>query len=167
MASLSQAHEDPKNQLWDQIDGVHAGMLGLEGLHMHMKPMAPFVDRTTNTIWFYTRSDAEMVQQLKPGARAHFCVVGKNHDYHACVSGVISERKDSAKIDEYWNAVVEAWYHGGKKDPNLTMLALHVDDGEIWASTGNTIAFGWEIAKANLNEDKEPDVGVHRRLAFA
>ncbi|MNL70780.1 hypothetical protein D3C87_1958320 [compost metagenome] len=59
-----------------------------------------------------------------------------------------------------------AWYDGGKEDPLLTMLALTVDDGEIWASTSNSLRFGWEIAKANLKNHQEPDVGVHRRLAF-
>ena len=47
------------------------------------------------------------------------------------------------------------------------MLALHVDDADIWASTDSTLKFGWEIAKANLQEDKMPDVGVRQHLSFA
>jgi len=95
MASFSEARETPVEQLWDEIEDIHAGMLGLEGGHMHMQPMAPFAD------------------------------------------------------------------------PKLTMLALKLDDGEIWASTGNPLKFGWEIAKANLSDDKQPDIGVHRRVSFA
>lgn len=167
MASFTEARETPVAQLWDEIDDIHAGMLGLEGGHMHMQPMAPFADPTTNTIWFFTKTDSELVRHLRPGARAHFCVIGKDHDYHACLGGVISERRDPAKIDEYWSSIVEAWYEGGKSDPKLTMLALHLDDAEVWASTGNPLKFGWEIAKANLNDNKEPDVGVHRHLTFA
>ncbi|MGO7573195.1 general stress protein, partial [Rhizobium ruizarguesonis] len=49
----------------------------------------------------------------------------------------------------------------------LTMLSLHVDDAEIWVSTGNTLKFGWEIATANLDDDKMPDVGIKRHLQFA
>lgn len=167
MASLSEAREEPGNQLWDEIENVHAGMLGLEGMHHHMQPMAPFVDRQTNTIWFYSKADTELVRSLKPGMRAHLCIIGKDHDYYACLSGAIRERKEIAKIEEYWSSIVEAWYDGGKKDPLLTMLALHVDDAEIWAATGNPLRFGWEIAKANLKEHEQPDIGVHRRLAFA
>lgn len=167
MVSLSDARDAPAKQLWEQIDKVHAGMLGLEGQHMHMQPMAPFADPKSNTIWFYTRTDSEIVEKLRPGSRAHFCVVGKEHDYYACLSGMLVERRDPEKIREYWSSVVEAWYENGKDDPTLTMLALHVDDGEIWAATGNPLRFGWEIAKANMQDNKEPDVGVHRRLAFA
>ncbi|MGV8939008.1 MAG: pyridoxamine 5'-phosphate oxidase family protein [Allorhizobium sp.] len=167
MSNLSHAREAPTKQLFDQIGDIHAGMLGLEGSQMHMQPMAPFADAKTNTIWFYTRKDSDMVKALRPGQRAHFVVVGKGHDYHASLGGVIEERHDAAKIDQYWSSVVEAWFEDGKKDPQLTMLALHLDDGEIWASTGNSLKFAWEIAKANLNDEETPDVGVHRRLAFA
>lgn len=167
MASSTEARETPAEQLWEEIEGVHAGMLGLVGSEMHMQPMAPFVDRQTHTIWFFTKTDSELVTALRPGSRAHFCVVGKKHDYHACLSGRLVETKDPAKIDEYWNSVVAAWYEGGKSDPTLTMIALSLDDAEIWASTGSTLKFGWEIAKANLSPEKTPDVGVHRQIRFA
>lgn len=167
MVSLTEARETPVKQLWDEVDDIHAGMLGLEGTHMHMQPMAPFADRDTNTVWFFSRTDSELVQKVGvAGSRAHFCVVGKDHDYHACLSGKLSVRRDPGKIEEYWSAIVAAWYDGGKDDPALTMLALEVDDGEVWASTGNSLRFGWEIAKANYKEHQQPDVGVHRRLAF-
>lgn len=167
MASFSEAREEPAKQLWDEIDGIHAGMLGLEGSHMHMQPMAPQSDRKTNTIWFYTKTDSDLVQAVRPGARAHFCVVGKDHDYHACLSGTLDVKRDAAKIDEYWNSVVAAWYEDGKNDPKLTMLSMHLDDAAIWASTDSTLKFGWEIAKANLDDDKTPDVGVNVHLRFA
>jgi hypothetical protein len=44
------------------------------------------------------------------------------------------------------------------------MLALEIEDAEIWASTGSKLKFGWEIAKANLNPEEEPDVGVKTHI---
>jgi general stress protein 26 len=167
MASFSEAREHPAQQLWEQINAVHAGMLGIDGFDMHMQPMAPHADPTTNTIWFYTKTDADIVKAIKAGTRARFCLVGKDHDYHACLAGKIEVRVDQAKIDEYWSSVTAAWYEDGKKDPKLTMLAMHVDDAELWISTGSKLKFGWEIAKANLDDDKMPDVGVKRHLKFA
>jgi len=167
MASLTEAREAPKRQLWDEINGVHAGMLGLEGTHMHFQPMAPNVDTKTNTIWFFTKADTDLVRAIGAGGRAHFCVTGKNHDYHACLSGPIEVRLDAAKRDEYWSAVTAAWYEQGKEDPLLTMLAFKVDDAEIWASTNSTLKFGWEIAKANMTDEKMPEVGVKQHLTFS
>jgi general stress protein 26 len=132
-----------------------------------MQPMAPHADPKTNTIWFFSKKDAHLVQSIKSGMRAHFCVVGKDHDYHACLSGTLEVRHDKTKIDEYWNSVTAAWYEHGKADPLLAMLALHVDDADIWASTDNSLKFGWEIAKANFKDHQTPEVGVRQHLAFA
>lgn len=167
MASSSEARENPVEQLWDEMADVHAGMLGLLGADVLMRPMAPQADRSTHTIWFFTKTDTELVKALRPGSRGQFCIIGKNHDYHASLTGSLAAVHDQAKIEEYWNSVVAAWYEGGKSDPTLTMLALSLDAGEIWASTGSSIKFGWEIAKANLNPEKTPDIGVHRDVRFA
>jgi general stress protein 26 len=168
MADLKMAEHDTEKQLFDEIDDIHAGMLGVSGSGLHMQPMAPQLDREARTIWFFTRKDAELVKAVADagaGAHAHFCVVGKNHDYHACLAGPIREGLDAAKRDEYWNSVVEAWFDGGKDDPMLTMLALRLDDAKIWASTDSKLKFGWEIAKANLT-DEDPHVGVTKHLRF-
>ena len=165
MADLEKARSEPKEQLWDQVDDIHAGMLGVEGFGQHMQPMAPQVDRDASTIWFYTRKDSDLAKAAGDGAKAHFCVVGKSHDYHACMSGSLRQTEDRAKIDQFWSPIVEAWFEGGKDDPALTMLALSLEEAAIWASSANPITFGWEIAKANLTDD-QPDVGVKTHVNF-
>ncbi|HET7411410.1 MAG TPA: pyridoxamine 5'-phosphate oxidase family protein [Pararhizobium sp.] len=165
MADLKAAKTDAEHQLWEQIDGVHAGMLGVEGAGA-MQPMAPELDREAKTIWFFTRKSTDLARQAaRPGARGLFALVGKHHDYHASLSGRLEERLDPAMRDRFWNSVIEAWFEGGKDDPDLTMLALKLDEGHIWASTDSTLKFGWQIAKANMTH-AEPDVGVTRQLTF-
>lgn len=56
MASFSEARENPVDQLWNEIDDVHAGMLGIVGSDLTMRPMAPQADRSTHIIWFFTRT---------------------------------------------------------------------------------------------------------------
>lgn len=166
MADLKDAREKPADQLWDQIDDVKAGMLGVEGSGQHMQPMAPQLDRDANKIWFFTKKSSDLLKAVGDGAKAHFCVVGEHHDYHACLAGRLRENRDAAKIDEYWNPVVAAWYPEGKDDPDMTLLELSLEDAAIWASKGNPILFGWEIAKANATHE-EPDLGVRNHIAFA
>ncbi len=163
MADLSKTKSDPLQQLWDVMEHVHAGMLGVQGSDHHMQPMAPYVEKESNSVWFYTKSDSTLVETVHAGSRAHFCVISKDHDYHACLSGAIDEVKSRDHIEKFWSPMVAAWYEGGKDDPFLTMLQLKVDDAAIWASTGSTLRFGWEMAKANLT-NQEPDVGVFTEL---
>ncbi|WP_426125866.1 pyridoxamine 5'-phosphate oxidase family protein [Pararhizobium sp. PWRC1-1] len=165
MADISKTKTDPLQQLWDVLDDVHAGMLGVEGSGQHMQPMAPFVEKESNSIWFFTRTDSDLIQAARTGDRAHFCVISKDHDYHACLAGAIDEVKSRDHIDKYWSAPVAAWFEGGKDDPSLTMLQLKLDDVAIWASTNSTLKFGWEIAKANLT-GKEPELGYHTQISL-
>lgn len=165
MTDLKLAHSDPEKQFWDQLDGHTAGMLGLEGVSQHPQPMAHFIDKTEKRLYFFVAKDSDMVRVLKPGATARYLFISTSHDYHASVKGALTVSNDPAKIDEYWSPVVEAWFDG-KNDPNMVLLALDLHDAAVWASTNSTIRFGWEVAKANMAEDHEPDVGVTNHINF-
>ncbi len=166
MSDLKMAQNDPEALLWRELGKVHAGMLGVEGSGQHLQPMAHHVDPEGRTLWFLTKRDTDLVQALHPDAKAHFAVIAKDQDFHACMSGPIGVRHDRAKLDEIWSPVSAAWFDGGKDDPDLVMLALDLRSAGIWASTGSTLAFAWQIAKANATGDT-PDVGVHNVVEFA
>ena len=166
MADIRAAREKPIEQFYEAVENVHAGMLGLDGSKLQMQPMAPQLDRAAKTIWFFARTDAEIVEETGPGARAHFVVIGRNHDYHASVSGPIEIRKEREVIDRYWSRITEAWFEGGKDDPKLTVLALRLEDGEAWVSTDSSLKFGWEIARANLSVEHDPEIGMKVPLKF-
>ena len=141
-------------------------MLGVEGSGQHMQPMAHHPDETGQSLWFLTRRDSDLVASVGSGAQAHFCVISKAQDFHACLAGRLEEAMDRTRLDAMWNPVTAAWFDGGKDDPRLVMLALRLSDAAIWASTGSSARFAYEIAKANLTDD-DPDVGVHNVVRFA
>ncbi|WEZ81979.1 pyridoxamine 5'-phosphate oxidase family protein [Rhizobium sp. 32-5/1] len=165
MVDLSKTNKDPLQQLWDILEDTRAGMLGVEDSGQPMQPMAPQLEKESNSVWFYTRSDSDLVKAVHGGGRAQFCVISKDHDYHAYLAGSISENKSREHIDKFWSPVISAWFEGGKDDPLLTMLQLKLDDAAIWASSNNTLRFGWEMAKANLT-GKEPDLGVRTHISL-
>lgn len=164
MSDLKLAESDPKKQLWDEIEYVRAVMLGMPGAGMHMQPMAPMASREENSIWFFTKTDTELVQKAGSG-KAHLCLVSDDQDYHACLSGTLKVNKSKEHIDRYWSSVVSAWFDEGKDDPKLTMVQFTPDDAAIWASSDSALRFGWEIAKANMTDD-DPHVGVHKQFAM-
>lgn len=166
MADLEMAREHPEKQLWDQIEDIDAGMLGFEGSTDHMQPMAPMADPAASSLWFFTSRSSDLGQKAATGGRAHFCLIGKTHDYHACLMGELKENRDETKIDEHWSPIVAAWFDQGRKDPDMTLLQFRLEHAAIWASTGNPISFGWQIAKASLTDDT-PDIGVRNEIVFS
>ncbi|AJE45545.1 pyridoxamine 5'-phosphate oxidase family protein [Celeribacter indicus] len=158
--------KDPREALIKEMKDLRAGMLGVEGTHQHMQPMTHYPDWDRNEIWFLTSKDTDLVRSLSPGAKAHFCVMSADQDFDACLRGTLTETRDPGKLEEIWSPVAAAWFHGGKEDPDLTMLRLALEDAALWGSSASALKFGFEIAKANLNEDEKPNIGTHRVITF-
>lgn len=165
MGHTRKTEEQPEQQLWEQLDKVRAGMMGIEGSHSHMQPMAHQADKDgAARLWFFTSRSGDLFREMGSGSHAHFCLISKDQDYHACLMGDLTENRDSAKIDAYWNDHVAAWFKG-KNDPDMALLEFDLLDAAIWASTKNPIRYAWEIQAAK-NSGKEPDLGARARVDF-
>jgi Pyridoxamine 5'-phosphate oxidase like len=99
------------------------------------------------------------------GATAHYCLVGEDTGYFACLRGAIRQSDNSEMLDELWNAVAAAWFTG-RDDPDLLLLEMSLRDGEVWSATDSRFQFGLEIARANLDRDAKPDIGAHAIVRF-
>lgn len=166
MADLERTRSDATGQLFDEMERVHAGMLGVVGSGHPMQPMSQFLDRDARCLYFITASDTGLVADVGLGAQAEFCVTGKDHDFYACLQGPLTVSEDRAKLDEIWSRVAEAWFEEGRDDPKVTLLEMPIAEASVWASSGSTLTFAWEIAKANVAEGKTPDIGEHKVIDF-
>lgn len=104
-------------------------MIGLMNSREHHEPMtAQIDDDQPNTLYFFAGKDNRIAGGGE--AMAHF--VGKGHDFFACLSGNVVQNNDRAQIDKLWNKQAEAWFPGGKDDPNLALLRFDIDSAELW-----------------------------------
>ena len=149
-----------QERLWQEIGKARYGMLGLVGrapVH-HFQPMTAFCEADNGQIWFFARTDAHLTQAVEQGGEAMFIVQARDQGFQACVGGRLTRQPDRARIEQYWGPIVSAWYPGGKDDPRLTLLRFDLSDAQVWLSETNPLAFGLQIAKANVTRRK-PDVG--------
>lgn len=167
MTDIAKTRAEPIDQLFDIVGDIHAVMLGLDQPGQPMRPMAPQIDENRKTIWFYSKRDSVLGNTMtgKPNARARVCLVSKDHDYHAHISGILSEETRPEMIGKFWSPVIAAWFDEGKGDPNLLMLRFDPAEADIWASSDSALRFVWEIARANLS-DHEPDLGETTHVVF-
>ncbi len=158
--------DDPRAALFAAMDEVRVGMLGVLASGRHMQPMTHFPDRATSTVWFITSTETDLVRSVGVGARAHYCVTGLDHDFHACLAGMIEQSEDRAKLEGLWSPVVGAWFAGGIEDPTVCLLRLMPQEAALWASTDSGARFGLEVLRANLSADHRPDLGDHAVIRF-
>ena len=160
--------KDAEKHLWDALEDTRVGMLGLAGGEpRHMQPMTAFVDRETDSLWFFTYRDTDLARDVtvQGGHYAMFCLVSKDQHLYACLGGELEEQFDRERMDRYWDPVVAAWYPDGKDDPRLTLLRMKLDDAQVWVSRAGPVRFAFEIAKANLTKDR-PDLGERADIRF-
>jgi general stress protein 26 len=118
-----------KQRFWKELSESPFLMVGLEDAHQHSVPMTAQLDKHANhCFWFYTSKD----NRLARGGKAMAQFASKDHYLFACIEGTLAAETDPAVVDRYWSKEVEAWYPGGRSDPNLLMLRFDLGTAELW-----------------------------------
>lgn len=141
---------------WKHLRSDRTVMLGLEAVTpTTMRPMTPQMDVEADQgpIWFFTSSDADLVQALNTDDLAIFTFVSKGYDVFATVHGHMTQSTDRATIDRLWNPWAAAWY----EDPKLALLRFDPISAEIWRGgssllSGLKLLFGGDL-KAGAKDD--------------
>lgn len=124
---------DPKelrDKFWHAFAASPFVMLQLDNEPDSAAPMTAQLDKDANhAIWFFTSRDNRFAT-LGPATATY---ASKGHDLFARFFGVLSEETSRDRLDKQWSNMVEAWFPGGKDDPNLLLLRLDLGNASIWS----------------------------------
>ena len=130
-----------EKKLWHALKSDRTLMLGIDGVEDgHSRPMTAQFEEDRSPIWFFTGADNAIVKNLAADSRAIAAFTSKGHDLFASIKGSLRIDNDRAVIDRLWNKWIEAWFKGGKDDPNLVLLRLDADTAEVWLNENNLLA---------------------------
>lgn len=155
---MNYANGDPKelkHKFWHAFEDSPYVMLQLDGDPDSAAPMTASLDKhADHAIWFFTSRSNRFA--AKGAATATFA--SKGHDVFARFHGVLSEETSRERLDKQWSNFIEAWFPGGKDDPDLLMLRMDLGDAAIWAGELGMIG----TAKMALGMDVRNEVkGQH------
>jgi general stress protein 26 len=121
--------EEIKRIFWKKMSGSPFIMIGLMHDEQHSEPLTAQLDEDqVDTLFFFAGRD----NRLAPGGQAMAQFVSKGHDFFACLMGEVRQDSDRAVIDKLWNSQVEAWFPGGRDDPNLALYRFDIASAEMW-----------------------------------
>ena len=119
-----------REKFWHAMTQSPVVMLQLDQDRESAAPMTAQLDKTADSaIWFFT-SRSSRFAAMGP-ATATF--QSKGHNVFCRFSGVLSEESSAERLDKQWNNFVQAWFPGGKSDPDLLMLRIDLGEASIWA----------------------------------
>lgn len=122
--------DELKDKFWHALAASPFVMLQLDSQTDSAAPMTAQLDEAAHhAIWFFTGRDNRFAA-LGPVSVAFSA---KGHDLFARFNGTLVEETSRERVDAQWSNMVEAWFPGGKNDPNLLMLRMELADASIWA----------------------------------
>ncbi|TMM54963.1 pyridoxamine 5'-phosphate oxidase family protein [Sulfitobacter sabulilitoris] len=151
-----------KDTFWSRIDAVRAGMLESNGAPA--RPMAHYADKDAKALWFITARQTDIANAARAGAPATYVIASTDAQLYGTLRGTLHHVPDQTKLDALWGPMAEAWFDGGKDDPDVFLARMDLAEAELWATDG-AAKFLYETAKANLTETT-PDVGDHGKVTF-
>ena len=121
--------DELKTKFWKALADSPFLFLQLDGQSATAVPMSPQLDKDANSsIWFFTHTKSDFA---KLGA-ATATFEGEDHKMFARFHGKLTKETSQERFDQFWNNFVEAWYDGGKDDPEIVFLRMDLGDAEIW-----------------------------------
>jgi general stress protein 26 len=152
--------DELKDKFWKAFADSPFTFVSLQSTANDAVPMTAQLDKDANSaIWFFTSRDGHLSQM---GA-ATCTFASKGHDTFARFEGNLVEETSRERLDKQWSNFVEAWFPGGKDDPNLLMLRMDLGNAEIWSGELGMLA----TAKMALGMDvRDETVGKHTETAL-
>ena len=137
-----------KYKFWKALADSPLLFLQLDADPHSAVPMTVQLDEEADhAIWFFLSKDHAFAK----GGPATATFANKGHEMFARFSGVMTPELSRERLDKEWDKSVEAWFPGGKDDPNLLMLRMDLTgEAEIWNADlglidGVKIALGVDV----------------------
>lgn len=122
-------------------------------------------DSYDGTLFFLTSKKASKVYEIKEEKKEVCITFADSADQvFVSMSGKASINSDRKIIEHYWNPMAEAWFEGGKKDPDVVLLEIKIYKGEHWRTEDNKLVQKFELAKSQLS-DETPDIGENEKFS--
>ncbi len=144
---MTDNEHDLKNQFWVAMADAPYVFLQLDNQSATAVPMRAQLDKNADSaIWFFTQKHSDFARL--GAATATF--TGKDHGMYARFHGTLVNEPSQERFDHFWNNFVEAWYDGGKDDPDILFLRMDLGDAELWDGDMNLktvakMAFGMTV----------------------
>lgn len=148
-------------ELLDEFDVAMLATRTADG-QLRARPMALAEVEPDGTLWFLTDRHSGKIEELEQDP--HVVVTMQSRAKFVSLSGTAAPVEDRARVARLWELEWQAWFPGGKDDPNLVLLRVDGHEGEYWDNSGTSgLKYLVEAGKALLtgtrpNVDGDPTV---------
>ena len=161
---MEDKRQEAIRKLNDLIMDIDFAMLTtIDGGALRSHPMSPQDFDFDGDLWSSSSSRTHKIEEVEKDNRVNVSYASPDTNTYVSVSGTAAIVKDKAKIDEYWNDILKAWFPEGKDSPDLVLLKVAVEQAEYWDAPSSTIVQLAGFVKAMVTGESA-DGGENRKI---
>lgn len=103
-----------------------------ENGELDSRPMGAIQVDEAGDIWFFSGKSSNKNRQLQADPRAYLMFIESGKQHYLSLTTEVAIVHDQQKVDELWNGFMNAWFPGGKQDPEISLLRASVVSGYYW-----------------------------------
>jgi general stress protein 26 len=151
---------DQKQKVWNLIRGAHSALLvtiAQDGT-IDSRPMGCLQSDFDDTLWFLTFRHSLKIDEVRTDNRVLVSYAKPSEYEYVSLSGRATVLEDNEKLKELWFEGLRVWFPNGPDDPEIALLAVHVEQAKYWTNAASVATYAWAYIKARLSGDRpSPD----------
>lgn len=128
------------DRIWELAEKIDICMFTTwDGKQQRSRPMSARVHREENAIYFLTDLEGHKLTEVEKFPHVSLAWADNGGHKYAVIAGEAEVLNDRAKIAELWESFDKAWWDDAN-DPQIRLLRVTPDDGEVWDSPNMIVA---------------------------
>ncbi|PBB65940.1 general stress protein [Mesorhizobium sp. WSM4312] len=145
------------DRIWKLAEEIDVCMfVTWDGQYNRARPLSARASREENAIHFLVNDDSEKNKQLATYPKVTLAWSDSSHYKYVTISGSAVVTNDRKKITDLWEKTDAAWWDNAD-DPEIRLITVKPDEGELWDSPGLVVATTKMVFAAVTGS--KPDVG--------
>lgn len=157
MSTENLHNEEAIEKLKELAENIDIGMLCTHpqaSKHVHAVPMSTQEVDEEGNIWFLFSSDSETFKHLQQDKT--ICLLYsdiKNYSFLS-IHADSEVSQDKARIEKYWNKMMDGWFEKGKDDPTIRVLKVIPSEAHYWDNKTNKLVTFFKVAISAISGEK-------------
>lgn len=99
---------------------------------LESRPMAATQVDESGDLWFFSARSSDKNRQVQHDPEVYLMFIEAGKQHYLSLTTEVEIVADQKKVDELWNSFMNAWFPGGKQDPEISLLRATVISGHYW-----------------------------------
>jgi general stress protein 26 len=113
-------------------------------------------------VWFFVDATSQKVAEIGRNRKVNVAYASQARNTYVSLAGDARVTREQARIDEFWNDALKAFFPRGKDDPDLALIEVTPRTAEYWDGPGTLVGKALAFAAALItgNDDTMGDNAI-------